>query len=140
MRIFTSIASRARLLLAPSSNSPQKRRRARSLRVTGWHKRLAFSRFHHTPYSTVAILNLLNRLAHRAGIGHVHPHSLRRACACHMLTSGADIRSIQVLLGHKNIRNTQIYTTLTADELKKIHEKYHPHEQGRKPDGEKEEG
>ena len=92
------------------------------------------------PYSTMAIRNLLNRLAHRAGIGHVHPHSLRRACACHMLTSGADIRSIQVLLGHKNIRNTQIYTTLTAEELKKIHEKYHPHEQRWKTDGEKEEG
>lgn len=88
-------------------------------------------------YTAQAIRNVLSRLAHRAGIGHVHPHSLRRAAACHMLSHGADIRSIQVLLGHANIRNTQIYTTLTADELKKIHDKCHPHAQ-RKADGEKE--
>ena len=81
-------------------------------------------------YTTAGVAHLVKRLGHRAGIGHVYPHSLRRAIACHMLQSGADIRSIQELLGHARLSTTVLYTTLTAEDLKRVHQKFHPHENG----------
>jgi len=83
------------------------------------------------PYSSRAIWDVIHRLAHRAKLGRVHPHMLRRAMACHMLASGANIRAIQDLLGHTNLSTTMLYTALTAENLKKTHSKFHPREQGR---------
>ena len=89
------------------------------------------------PYWPNPIRDLLNRLAHRAGIDHVHPHALRRSMACHMLASGGDLRAIQELLGHTSLSTTMRYTHLTAEDLKRVHEKCHLHEQ--KPGGSDEE-
>lgn len=89
-----------------------------------------------SPYSTRTIRVVLNRLAHRAGIGRVHPHSLRRAMACHMLAHGADIRAIQEILGHSSISSTQIYTTLTNEKVDEIYRRSHPHESVRGTDAE----
>ena len=58
--------------------------------------------------------------------------------ACHMLSHGADIRSIQELLGHTSLSTTMIYTTLTNQDLKRIHDKCHPRAQGDSIDDEKE--
>jgi len=82
------------------------------------------------PYHPAAIRLVLKKLAHRAGVERVYPHSLRRAMACHMLSHGADIRAIQELLGHNSLSTTMIYTTLTAQELKRIHDNCHPRAQG----------
>lgn len=54
------------------------------------------------------------------------PHSFRRTCATHLLQQGADIRYVQKLLGHKNIRTTQIYTRVYPVDLKQTHEQKHP--------------
>ncbi len=62
------------------------------------------------------------------GSKKIHPHSFRHACAVHMLKHGARIRDIQVLLGHRNLSSTQIYTRLTANDIKDIQDKYHPRE------------
>lgn len=78
-------------------------------------------------YNVRAIHGMLDGLSHRANIGHVHPHSLRRAAACHLLTSGAGIREVQTFLGHSQLRTTQIYTTLTNEKLDEIYRKAHPH-------------
>jgi len=59
---------------------------------------------------------------------HVSAHTLRHACATHMLHGGADIRYIQDLLGHNSLSTTQIYTKVDIGDLKKAHKKYHPRE------------
>jgi len=60
----------------------------------------------------------------------ITPHALRHAAATHMLKNGAPIRHLQEFLGHASVETTQVYTRITIPELKAIHAKYHPREQG----------
>lgn len=76
--------------------------------------------------STVSIENIVSKHARRAGIiKKVTPHTLRHTYATQLLINGADIRSVQELLGHASITTTQIYTHVTNKALREIHEKFH---------------
>lgn len=77
--------------------------------------------------SRVSVWKDLTALGRKAGISQpLHPHLFRHTFASHLLQGGADLRSLQEMLGHANLTTTQIYTHLDVSDLKNKHKKFHP--------------
>jgi len=75
--------------------------------------------------SVRGIQRIVEKYRRTAGLStRVSPHVLRHSFATTLLQQGADLRSVQEMLGHKNVATTQIYTHITNPQLKKVHEKY----------------
>ena len=79
------------------------------------------------PLSREMLWVVVKKYVRRAGLhGRTSPHTLRHSFATHMLSGGADLRTVQELLGHASIRTTQHYTHVDRDRLKSLHRRFHP--------------
>jgi site-specific recombinase XerD len=95
---------------------------------------ILFLNYQGGPFKFNRVADILHDACKAAGITRrIHPHLLRHACATHMLQGGANLRHVQVQLGHASIHTTQIYTHLNITDLKRVHRKTHPRELDRVP-------
>jgi len=104
-------------------------RNKRAQSNTNFDSKVLFVNKHGKRLSTRSVRRKMDKYLKMAGLDpQISPHTLRHSFATHMLNNGADLRSVQELLGHQSLSTTQIYTHLTTNKLKDVYEQSHPRE------------
>jgi len=86
-----------------------------------------FLSFQGKPFSRISLWKIVKKRVLQSDIKkRIYPHMFRHSFATHLIEGGADLRSVQEMLGHSNISTTQIYTHLDLEHIRKVHQKYHP--------------
>jgi integrase/recombinase XerD len=98
--------------------------RQRTMR--GKRSDLMFVEENGNPITRQKFWKIITRYGESAGLGHVTPHMLRHSFATALIENGADLRSVQIMLGHSNINTTQVYTHVTNERLKSAYKQFHP--------------
>ena len=102
-------------------------KKARPAMVTDVNEKILFTNCNGTPMSRQGFWKLLKKYAQSAGIqSDITPHTLRHSFAAHMVANGADLRSVQEMLGHSDISTTQIYAKMNNSKIKEVYSKAHP--------------
>ena len=101
--------------------------RGRPMLLKGKPSPMLFCSNRQTAMTRNRFWQIIREIALRAGINkEISPHMLRHSFATHLLAGGADLRSVQMMLGHTDIATTQIYTHVDGDRLKSVHQRFHP--------------